>query len=87
MFVKALGIELAAFDTRELGANQRGAVLEIFGAMLAPKPRIVPGERPSFLYTVCRSSSDGRIAEGCPRERVIEKVINRLKNSWPTDCP
>ena len=36
MFVKALGIELAAFDARDLGANQRGAVLEIFGAILRP---------------------------------------------------
>ena len=58
MFVKALGIELAAFDTRDLGANQRGAVLEIFGAILRPSLKLflVSGQIVS-LYCG-RSSSD-----------------------------
>ena len=36
LFVKALGVELAAFDACDLGADQRGAVLEILRAILRP---------------------------------------------------
>ena len=36
LFVEALGIELTAFDPRDLGADQRGAVLEIVRAIRRP---------------------------------------------------
>ena len=36
LFVESLGIELATFDARNLGADQRGAVLEILRAILRP---------------------------------------------------
>ena len=37
LFVEALGIELPAFDPRNLGADQRGAVLEIVRAIRRPE--------------------------------------------------
>src|SRR6267142_1555558 len=36
LFVEALGIELPAFEASNLGADQRGAVLEIVQAILCP---------------------------------------------------
>src|ERR1700738_1134769 len=36
LFVEALGIELPAFDPRDLSADQRGAVLEIVRAIRRP---------------------------------------------------
>ena len=36
LFVKGLGIEFPAFDPRDLGADQRGAILEILGAVRRP---------------------------------------------------
>jgi hypothetical protein len=36
LFVEALGIELLAFDPRDLGADQRGAVLESVGTIRRP---------------------------------------------------
>ena len=36
LFVEALGIQLAAFETSDLGADQRRAVCEILGAVLRP---------------------------------------------------
>ena len=37
LFVEALGIELAAFEARDLGADQGGAVLEIVWAIRRPE--------------------------------------------------
>ena len=37
LFVEALGVELAAFDAGNLGADQRGAVLEILRAIRRPE--------------------------------------------------
>ena len=45
MFVKVLGIELAAFDTCNLRAHQRGAVFEILRAMPRPKFELSAGGR------------------------------------------
>ena len=36
LFVEALGVELAAFQAGDLGADQRGAVLEVLRAILRP---------------------------------------------------
>ena len=36
LFVKVLGVELAAFDACDLRADQRGAVFEILRAILGP---------------------------------------------------
>ena len=36
LFVEALGIELPAFDARDLRADQRGAILEIVRAIRRP---------------------------------------------------
>src|SRR5428012_11747 len=36
LFVQLFGLELAAFNARDLGANQGGTVLEIFGAIVRP---------------------------------------------------
>jgi hypothetical protein len=36
LFVKALGLELAAFDTGNFGINQRGSIFEILRAIRSP---------------------------------------------------
>src|SRR6202043_4111717 len=47
LFVEAFGVEVPAFDPRDLGADERGAVLEILGTVL----------RPDFELSVMRSQT------------------------------
>jgi hypothetical protein len=46
LFVQTLGVELAALNTRKLGPDQRGSILEIFGAMLRPRVDLMGANRP-----------------------------------------
>src|SRR5215831_19717857 len=51
LFIQMLGIEHAALDPGDLRADQRGAVLEIFGAVLRPNsdPFVMPGQSLQML--------------------------------------
>ena len=56
LFVEALGIELAAFDAGDLGADQRGAVLEILRAVLRPDLEllVMGGQRLQMRWPLAR---------------------------------
>src|ERR1700687_5496943 len=77
LFVKALGIELPAFDPRDLGADQRGAVLEIVRAI----------RRPDFELSVMGSQScdvllalvgRGGVADCREGKRTVEGIFRRF---------
>ena len=56
LFVQMLGVELAAFDARDLRADQRGAVFEILRAVLRPdfELSVVGGQRLEMLLLAGR---------------------------------
>ena len=55
LFVEAFGIELAALDAGDLGADQRGAVLEILRAIRRPDLEL-PVMRATRASRCCRRS-------------------------------
>jgi hypothetical protein len=67
-------------DPRDLGGNQCRAVPEILGAILRPEIDlfVVGGECLQILGPLLRRCS---VVLCCPRERVIENVFSRLKES------
>ena len=85
LFIQTLGLRLPTFDAGDLGANQCRAVPEILGAILRPglELLVVGGECLPILGPLLGRC---RVVLCSPRERVIEKVLSRLKNSRPTGC-
>src|ERR1700749_799748 len=78
LFVKVLGLELAALDACYLRAYQRGAVFEIFRAILRPDFELSVGCRQSLemllsLVVPCRVAGRG------PRKRAVKFVFRRFK--------
>ena len=41
LFVQTFSIKVAALQAGELGADQRGAVLEVLGAIYCPSPKVI----------------------------------------------
>ncbi len=78
LLVEALGVELAAFDARDLGADQRGAVREVLRAVLGPhlELAVVGGQGLEVLGSLRRR---GRIAERGLRQRGVEMVLRPLE--------
>ena len=82
LFVEALGVELAAFEAGDLGADQRGAVLEILRAVLRPDLELAGDGRPEPPDAAGCSSRRCRIAECRARERAVEMILRRLEECW-----
>ena len=80
LFVEALGIELAAFEARDLGADQRGAVLEILRAILRPhlELAVVGGQRLDML--LARSPAGAASQERGSGQRGVEMIFRRLED-------
>ena len=78
LFVKMLGIELAAFDACDLRAHQRGAVFEILRAILRPyfELSVVSGQSLDMLLSLV-----GRCGiAGCRvGKRTIEVILRRFE--------
>ena len=64
LFVQPLGIELAAFEARDLRADQRGAVREILRAVLRPdlELSVVGGQRLDMLRRIAAGSAASQSA-------------------------
>ena len=77
-FVEALGIELPAFDPRDLGADQRGAVLEIFGAIRRPDLQL-PMMRSDSVYVLLSLAGRRGVAIGGSRQRGIKVMLGFLQ--------
>src|SRR5260221_12975628 len=80
LFVKALGVQFAAFDTRSLGCDQGRAVPEILGAILRPDNDL------PVMYGECFAISDlfvGRcgVVLCCPGKCGVVNVFGPLKMS------
>ena len=71
LFVKMLGVELAAFDPRDLRADQRGAVLEVLRAILRPdlELSVVGGQSLEMLLALARQLRDRRTRRAPARRR------------------
>src|SRR3979409_480054 len=74
LFVEALGIELLAFDPRDLGADQRGAVLEIVRAIRRPDLELLV-MRSDSVQVLLPPAGRNRIAAGGSRQRVVEVIF------------
>ena len=79
LFVKTLGVELAAFDARDLGADQCGAVLEIFGAILRPDLELPVMGRPAASRYRARSSRDAESHNAASCKRAVEVIFRHFK--------
>ena len=77
LFVEPHRVDIPAIDLSDLGADQRGAVLEIVRAI----------RRPNLELLVMRSDNvqmlppavSGRIARGGSRQRVVEVIFRRFE--------
>src|ERR1700745_3189653 len=84
LFVEALGIEFAAFDPGDLGADQRGAIFEILRAIFCPyfQLSVVRGQSLEMLPSPATRCG----IAGCgPRERAVEMIFRSFKTGWK--CP
>src|SRR6266540_1376493 len=78
LLVELLGIERAALDARDLGPDERGAVLEVRRAVLGPFLQLAMVSCQSVL--VLSTIRGGcRIAERSPRQRGVELVVCQLE--------
>src|SRR5207247_3712593 len=77
-FIEAHGIERAALDARDLGADERSAVLEVRGAALVAFLQLAMVSCQSVL--VLSTIRGGcRIAERSPGQRGVELVFCQLE--------
>src|SRR3984893_16210092 len=78
LFVEAFGIELPAFDPRDLGADQRGAVLEIVRAIRRPELEL-PLMRSDSVQALPSLAGWRGIAGGGLRQCAEEMVFRRFE--------
>ena len=78
LFVETLGIELAALDAGDLGADQRGAVLEILRAILRPDLEL-PVMRSHSVEVLLSLAGRRRVAAGGPGQRAVEVIFGFLE--------
>ncbi len=78
LLIQTLGLELAAFETGDLGADQRGAVLEVLLAVLSPllELAVVGGQSLEMAATLRRA---GCVAECGPHQRGVEMELRPLE--------
>ena len=79
LLVEAHGIEVAALNSRDLGADQCGAVLEILRAVLHPyfQLSMVSGQSLKMLSLLVGKCG---IAGRCMRKCTIEVILRRFKD-------
>jgi hypothetical protein len=78
LFVKAFGIELATFDVRDLGADQRSAVLEILRAICRPDLELSVVRDQSLDMLPSLAGRCG-LARCRPGECTVEVVLCRIE--------
>ena len=78
LFVEALGIELAALDPRDLGADQRGAVLEILRAILRPDLQL-PVMRSDSVEVLLSLAGRRGVATGGSGQRGVKVIFGFLE--------
>src|ERR1700730_4748160 len=85
LLIQMHSVEIAALAATDLGDDYRRVVPEILGTIRRPGREllVVGGKCLPILGPLLGRC---RVVLCCPRERVIEKVFSRLKNSRPTDC-
>src|SRR5258708_32164458 len=78
LFVKILGIDLAPLDACDLGAHERGSVLEVLWAVLRPdfELSMVSGQSLEMLPGPIGKCG---IAAGRVGKRTVEMELNRFK--------
>ena len=83
LFVEALGIELAAFEARDLGADQGGTVFEILWAIRRPELEfpVEGGQCVDMLPPIGRR----RVAGGGVGQRAVELIFGLFEVGWR--CP
>src|SRR6185436_8937114 len=80
LLVETLGVELAAFNPGDLGADQRGAVREVFRAVLGPLLELaMVGSQGLKMLGSLRTG--GRVAERSLCQRGVEMVLRQLEQS------
>ena len=81
LFVKTLGVELAAFEAGDLGAGQGGAACEVLRAVPGPlsEPAVVGGQGLQVAGPLC---SGGRVAERGFRQPSVEMIVRPLEDGW-----
>src|SRR3984885_8248589 len=80
LFVEPLGLDLAAFEARDLCGDQRGAVIEIFGAVLGPFLDLtLVGSQSLQVLGTFRSGC--RLAESSPRQCSVEMILRLLQKT------
>ena len=78
LFVEALGIELAALQAGDLGADQRGAVLEILRAIRRPDLELLVMRSDSVQVLLPLAGCRG-IAGGGLRQCAVEMIFRRFE--------
>jgi hypothetical protein len=78
LFVEAFGVEVPAFDPRDLGADERGTVLEIVRAIRRPEPELLVMRSDSVQVLLTPAGRTG-IEAGGSRQRVIEAIFRRFE--------
>src|SRR5947208_6612681 len=76
--VQAFGIELAAFDPRDLGSHEGGAVLEVLRAIRRPDLELLVMSRDSVQVLLPVSRCRG-IAGGSSRQRAVQVIFGRFE--------
>src|SRR5258708_33935856 len=84
LFVKALGIEFAAFAPGDLGGDQRGAIFEVLRTIFCPyfQPSVVRSQSLEMLLSMVGR----RGIAGCgARQRAVKVIFCGFKTGW--GCP
>src|SRR5215470_16627090 len=80
LFIEPLGIELAAFDPRDFGANQRCTILEVLRTMCSPGPKLSLVPPKCFSMLCVRIGVHGLAACGA-RQCGIEVIFLLLQQN------
>ena len=78
LFVEALGIELAALQAGDLGADQRGAVLEILRAILRPDLELLVMRSQSLQVLLPLAGRRGIAGRGLG-QRAVKVILRRFE--------
>src|SRR6266853_1363973 len=80
LFVEPLGVELAAFEARNLGGDERCAVCEVRRAQLGPLLELVMvSGQGRFVLDPFRRCC---LAQRGARERGVQLILRLIEESW-----
>ena len=77
--VEAHRVQIASFEARCLGANQRRAIAEVLRAVVSPYFELALVSGQGFQMLPARVGQCG-IAEGRVAKRTVEVILRRFKN-------